>query len=217
MTIYSFNESIFIFYDQFAKDDNIFAIRWLKKYDHEMSEYKSLNNNLISVNLYLKNFFMLFIEKTVIWLKLYLKTTRLLTEIVSDQNTVTYFRVLLCERFSSNAVEIISVFFNVELTELKQRENKLLSSYYKRVINFMQRIEVKNKNDSAISLFMLKSIMLNTILRVFIKDITDQKIQKKIIKDMTSVVKFFKLIYQLTKKVRRINLKIQKLFEVKIK
>ena len=34
---------------------------------------------------------------------------------------------------------------------------------------------------------------------------------------MTSVVRSFKLIYQLTEKVRRINLKIQKLFEKKIK
>ena len=34
---------------------------------------------------------------------------------------------------------------------------------------------------------------------------------------MTSAVKFLKLIYQLTEKARRINLKIQKLFEKKIK
>ena len=59
----------------------------------------------------------------------------------------------------------------------------------------MQKVEIKNKSDSAISLFMLKSIILNTVLKVFIKDITDQKILKKIIKNMTSVVRFFKLIY----------------------
>ena len=98
---------------------------------------------------------------------------RLLTKIVFNQNIVTHFQALLCKRFSFNVVEITSVFFDVELTELKQRENEFLSSYYKRIINLMQRIEVKNKNDSATSLFMLKSIMLNTVLKIFIKNITD--------------------------------------------
>ena len=81
----------------------------------------------------------------------------------------------------------------------------------------MQKVEVKDKSDSATLLFMLKSIMLNTVLKIFIKNIIDQKIRKEIIRNMTSVVKSLKLIYQLTEKVRKINLKIQKLFEKKIK
>ena len=132
------------------------------------------------------------------------------------QTTVNAFKFLLCERFSSKAIEVTSVFFDVELSELKQRSDESLIAYYKRVINLMQRVEIKDRA-SIITLILLESIMLNIILRVFIRDLFDSEIRKKTTRDMTSSDKSLKIIYQLIEKARRINLKIQKLFDEKFK
>ena len=55
--------------------------------------------------------------------------------------------------------------------------------------------------------------MLNIILKTFIRDLSNQKIKKKIIKNMTTANKSLRFIYQLIEEIRRINLEIQKLFD----
>ena len=82
----------------------------------------------------------------------------------------------------------------------------------------MQRVEIKNRSFSdIIFLTLLESVMLNIILRVFIKKMSDFVIQKETIRIMTSQNKSLRSVYNLAEKARRINLKIQKLFEQKMK
>ena len=59
--------------------------------------------------------------------------------------------------------------------------------------------------------------MLNIIFRVFIRDLTNIEIRKKITREMTFTNRSLKTIYQLAKKTRRTNLKIQKLFDDELK
>lgn len=50
--------------------------------------------------------------------------------------------------------------------------------------------------------------MLNIILKVFIKEIKNHEIRKKIIKNIITTDRSFKSVYILAKETRRINLKI---------
>lgn len=59
--------------------------------------------------------------------------------------------------------------------------------------------------------------MLNIIFKVFIKEIENYEIRKEVIRKMTTFDKFLKFVYTLTKEVQRTNLKIQKLFDEKLK
>ena len=63
----------------------------------------------------------------------------------------------------------------------------------------MQRIDVKNRSITISivvdTLSLLESTMLNIILKAFIRDLSNQKIKKKIIKNMIAANKSLRFIY----------------------
>ena len=83
----------------------------------------------------------------------------------------------------------------------------------------MKDVSAKNKFISiftaAFSLF--ESTMLDIIFRFFIRNIDDYEIRKKVIRNMIVIDRFFRFVYNLVEKARRINVKIQKLTNEKSK
>ena len=181
-----------------------------------MFEYKK-NDDFILSAIYLNSINMLFVNDATNWLENHLNAIRFLTKSSSNQLIVETFKFLLCERFSSKIVKTQSIFFATKLFDLKQKSNESLTIYYKRIINMMQRIDIRNRSITISivvdTLSLLESTMLNIILKAFIRDLSNQKIKKKIIKNMTATNKSLRFIYQLIEETRRINLKIQKLFD----
>ncbi len=59
--------------------------------------------------------------------------------------------------------------------------------------------------------------MLNIILRAFIRELFELEIRREATREMISFDRSLKIIYQLAKKARRINIEIQKLYEEKIR
>jgi hypothetical protein len=109
---------------------------------------------------------------------------------------------------------------DVKLTELRQKSNETLVFYYKRVTELMQRVDARDRSNLHADEFILsslKSVMLNTILRAFIRELSDSEIRREAIRDMISSNRSLKTIYQLTKETRRINIEIQKLYEKEIR
>ena len=72
-------EFIFSFCDIFNDVDNISTIRWLKKFKHEMFDYKQANK-IISSTTYLNTINMLFTNEATDWFENYSNAIRLLTE-----------------------------------------------------------------------------------------------------------------------------------------
>jgi len=68
----------------------------------------------------------------------------------------------------------------------------------------MQCVEVKDKStfNSFTILTLLKSAMLNIILRAFIKKISNHIIQREVIRNMIATDKSLKFIYNLAEKVK---------------
>ena len=81
----------------------------------------------------------------------------------------------------------------------------------------MKSVSVKNKSISVliITFILFKSIMLDIILKSFIRNIDDYEIRKKIIRDMIVINQFFRFVYNFIKKIKRINVKIQKFIKKK--
>ena len=76
----------------------------------------------------------------------------------------------------------MSISFNVKLKSFFQRFNEFLFAYYKRVVILMQKVNAKNKSLLNITILnFLKTIMLNIILKAFIKELLNHAIQRKII------------------------------------
>ena len=71
----------------------------------------------------------------------------------------------------------MSILFNIKLKNFFQRFNEFLFVYYKRVVILMQKVNAKNKlllNITILNSF--KIIMLNIILRTFIKKLLNHAI-----------------------------------------
>jgi hypothetical protein len=175
-----------------------------------------------SLDKYLSSLNMFLIDETIEWLESHFDIIRLLNDFNFTQNTINAFKSLFCDRFSSRVVEIVSIFIDVELIELKQKSNEILTFYYKKVTSLMQKIDARdrsaqNSHVNEFILFFLKSTMLNIILRTFIRELFKLEIRREAIREMISSDRSLKIIYQLIEKTRRINIEIQKLYDEEIR
>jgi hypothetical protein len=215
--IYSMAESIFAFCGSFTNQKNISVNRWLLKFEHEMFGY-IMNDDRILSNKYLSSLNMLLMNEVARWVESHSNVIRLLEELLSTQQTIENLKALLCERFSFKIIEVIIIFIDVELSKLKQKTDEFLISYYKRVSELMQRAETRDRQFTRNPILSsLKFTMLDTILRAFIRELFDLEIRKKATREMILGDRFLRMIYQLAKKARRINLKIQKLYDEELR
>lgn len=76
----------------------------------------------------------------------------------------------------------------------------------------MQRIKIKNKSTSKLNIMFnfLKIIILNFIIRAFIRDLINDQIKLNFIKMLIFSERFLRDVYILTEKFRRIKKKFQK-------
>ena len=89
------------------------------------------------------------------------------------------FKILLCDRFSSQIEKATILSTKIELYEFKQSKEEFLMSYYKRIAAHMQKVDAKNRIiDASIFLIVLKIYILDIILKIFIKETSDSKIKK---------------------------------------
>lgn len=71
--------------------------------------------------------------------------------------------------------------------------------------------------NSTLTLTTIEFIILNTILRFFIRELRDYKIRIKATREIIFFNRSLRLIYQIAKEVYRINEEIQKLHNKKFK
>ena len=211
----------FAFCGTFSGQGNISAARWLKKFDHEMAGYKTGSPPTIPPNTYLDSLSMLLTDEAAEWSESHPTAVHLLGETSPTSDSVSSFRALLCERFPSKAIEITPIPLDLELSDLHQNKDEPLSAYYQRVVSLMQRVGAKDRSlvqlpvDSTLTT--LESTMLDTILRAFIRGISDIKIRQEATRGMASANRSLKNIYLLAEEARRTSLEIQKLFDEEIR
>ncbi len=183
----------------------------------KLSGYKV--NDVINPTTYLDSLNMLLTDDAAEWAESHSEAVRLLAIKEPTAQDLANFKSLLCERFPTKAVEIFLISFDVELSELHQRSDETLASFYKRVTSLMQRVGAKDRPalTSSTTLTLLESAMLDTILRAFIKGISDHIVQREATRGMAAADRSLKSIYNLAEEARRTNLEIQKLFEEEVK
>ncbi len=215
--LYQQINSIFSFCNIFLNIDHVFAACWLKWLKHKLSKYKI--DEVINLIIYLNSLNMLLTNNIIKWTKFHSDAIHLLLIKNFTVQNLTSFKFLLCKRFSSRTIEIFFISFNVELFKLWQCFDEVLVVFYKQIASLMQHVKAKDKSafSSFITFTLLKSVMLDIILRAFIKRILNYIVQREVIRNMIATDKSLKFIYNLAKKVRWMNLKIQKLFDKKVK
>ena len=102
----------------------------------------------------------------------------------TDAN-VTTFRNLFQERFPAEAVEAPAVSFDLELSELHQRQDETIDSYYKKVCSLMLRVGARDQpSDPCSELSLLESATLDIIIKAFVKGLADEDVKKDTIVDV---------------------------------
>ena len=128
------------------------------------------------------------------------------------QETVALFKSLLCERFPSKAVVTSPISFNIELADLRQKEEEALATYYRRATTLMQRTGSRDRPASShtASLTTLEAAMLDTILHAFIKWLHDPAIRMAAAPSMVSPTRSLRSIYITAEEARRVNIEIER-------
>ena len=163
---------------------------------------------------------MLLTEDAADWAESHPDAIRMLADPDPTQATVDDFKALFCERFPSKIVETTPVAFDVELSDLHQKPDESLSTYYGRVTSLMRRIGAKDRpasTPSSTPFTLLESAMLDTILRSFIRGLNDPEIRKEATRGMAPSDRSLRNIYNLAEEARRTNLEIQKLLDEEAK
>lgn len=113
-------------------------------------------------------------------------------------------------------MKMFSVNLNFEIIKLKQFKNKSLSTYYKRTMNLFIRVNDKDRSRKFIEVILLSSlkvIMLNIVMRFFVRDLRNSNVRKNILKELMFLNKFLLNLYIIIKKFKRVKLKYIKLQE----
>lgn len=79
------------------------------------------------------------------WSKIHPEAIRMLEDSAPTYVSVEQFKALLCKRFLLKAVKLPPIFFDVEIQELGQKEDKFFALYYKKVTNLMTRVGAKDR------------------------------------------------------------------------
>ena len=193
------------------------AAKWLKKFDLEMEDYRN-DNGLFPAGKYLSTLDALLTGDASDWSESHPVAIRLLAEAETTptDQTVENFRALFCERFPSKVMEVSPIPFDLEIASLRQRPEESLAAYYKRVSNMMQRVGVRDRPTplpTATSLASSESIVLDTVLRAFIRGLGDPKLKIEATRGMASSDRSLRSIYQMAEEAHRTNEEIQKLHD----
>ena len=187
------------------------ASRWLKLFDHELSEFRG-EDGLVPPATYLRYLDLLLSGEAAEWVESNPEAVRLMATQSPTQATVSQFVSLLQERFPSKAVESSPVSFDLEVSELRQKQDESLKSYYSRTLNLMQKYGAKDRS-IAVVLSLAESSLLDTFLRVWIKGLSDPSIKRKAAEGMGDPSRSMKAVYGLAEQARITDAEVRRLCE----
>jgi hypothetical protein len=174
-----------------------------------MSKYKI--DGQISLKTYFKALNLFLIDKAVIWAESTVDIAIMLSNVAPTQVTVDQFRNAFTQKYPSQVINVAPISFDAEMSDLKQALIKSFLAYYKRVLALINQVGVKDRPRSIIfqaSLTSLKSVMLDTIIRSFIRGIIDEDVKCQAFKGMRSPERSLLEIYIITEEARRTKIEL---------
>ena len=180
------------FCENFSDKNDLSISRWLTKIEWEIT--KNVTNDKIFSKTFLKIIYLLIIENAAAWIESNQQTSKILIKRNSTQKDVDMFCDLFQVKFSVKTYEINFENYNQKLKDFHQTKNESLLSYYSRMKSLIHKMNVKKKSflSEIILLSYIDFIILDTIFRIFLRDLNDADIRRKITKNMKSFDKSLK-------------------------
>lgn len=96
--------------------------------------------------------------------------------------TVVLFRILFQKKFSAKIVESSTIIFHIAFGDFRQKFNESINVYHKKLLNLIFKMTVKNRSITE-KLSLLKKSTLKKITNAFVKDLHDENVRRKTIRD----------------------------------
>ncbi len=109
-------------------------------------------------------------------------------------------------------MKFTSLSFDTELSEIRQKSNEIIIVYYKRFLTFMLRVDAKDR--SAIeALSLLKSAILDVIMKTFVRELHDDDVRKKTIRELIAADRSLRRLCTMTENANRSKREFRKLMK----
>ena len=176
-------EPRFTFCGTFSGKDNISAAQWIKKLKFELGPFKV--NNAIPAQRLLSSIDLLLTDEVRKWAETNLDAVQILASSDSSDANVTAFKNLFQEKFPAEAVEAPAVSFDLEFSELHQRKDEAINSYYKKLCSLMSRVSARDQPSNLRNeLSLLDSATLVIIIKAFVQGLADEDVKKDTIRGL---------------------------------
>lgn len=185
------------------------AARWLKKVTYELK--KNSGRDEVPPKEFLQAVEFLLSDDAEDWIESHKEANNLLSIREPTQADVDKFVVLLEKKFPAKPKDTSRKGFVAELRELQQEANETITMYYKRVVNMMTQVDVRDRPTSTDDedLNFLEESMLDNILEAFTRGFRDEYITKKTIQGLGDPNRSVLNTYNLAESVRLSQLAVR--------
>ena len=195
------------------KKKTIFVIRWFRKLKHKLIFFKQ--NETVSSKRFMNSVNLFLIDDVADWAEINMNAVCFLKENDFTKKTVFAFKILFQERFSVKIMKSSIINFHIELEKFRQKTNESINAYYKRMLNFMSRVAVRNWFVVE-RLFFLKKATLEKITKTFVKKLHDDDVKKKIIRELIIFDRSLRELFVIAKNADQFKKKMKKIMKKKI-
>ena len=156
----------------FSGSDRLPAFRWLKKLQYNLKPLYPPSHPSYSRE-YVNALDVLLVGEAAEWAEANPLVQVKINKPDPTLEDVEALKTLLQDRFPQRLTETTSFNLNTELESLKQQKDKSLLVYYKRARSMMEQIGSKDRTELGTPLTLLEVAFLDTVMRSFVKGISD--------------------------------------------
>ncbi|SLM37519.1 hypothetical protein LPUS_07377 [Lasallia pustulata] len=124
-----------------------------------------------------------------------------------NAETVAQFKGLFNQRYPSKVPEPSVVHFDSEISDLKQKDDEALVTYYQRTTSLLSRVGGRDRpreiTPSTPALSPLEAAMLDTVMRAFTRGIRDLDIRRDALRGLVSSDRSLYRVYSISEESRR--------------
>ncbi|SLM35097.1 hypothetical protein LPUS_04151 [Lasallia pustulata] len=200
------NAPDFALYGSFTGKTGQSAARWLKKVEWELEKHAG-DDGSVDPSRFLWAVDLLLADDAAAWAETTPGIVELLEHPAPNADTVAQFKGLFNQRYPSKVPEPSVVHFDSEISDLRQKDDEALVTYYQRTTSLISRVGGRDRpreiTPSTPALSPLEAAMLDTVMRAFTRGIRDSDIRRDALRGLVSSDRSLYGVYSISEESRR--------------
>ncbi|SLM39631.1 Zinc finger, CCHC-type [Lasallia pustulata] len=182
------------------------ATRWLKKVEWELEKHAG-DNGSVDPSRFLRAVDLLLADNAAAWAETTPGIVELLEHPAPNADTVAQFKGLFNQQYPLKVPEPSVVHFDSEISDLRQKDDEALVTYYQRTTSLLSRVGGRDRpreiTPSTPALSPLEAAMLDTVMRAFTRGIRDSDIRRDALRGLVLWDRSLCGVYSISEESRR--------------